>query len=202
MFAGGQVSLYPMTDGFVDVILSSLSALDPYRDRLRIETDDISTLIVGSPEVLFPALRDLYVATAATRHHAVLRATLSRGCPGEPDDPICQTNALANPSEPLASRQQAALAALAATSLTGETARAQFSLYVMGAGDHMAEIMGCIDFLKSSGTFDRSKNFCTRLIGDSGPVFATLQEAFCRFGPPQGHVTIDLTVSANSPSIA
>jgi hypothetical protein len=33
-------------------------------------------------------------------------------------------------------------------------------------------------------------------------VFATLQEAFCRFGPPQGHVTIDLTVSANSPSIA
>ena len=56
MFAGAQVSLYPMTDGFVDVILSSLSALDPYRERLRIETDDISTLIVGPPEVLFPAL--------------------------------------------------------------------------------------------------------------------------------------------------
>lgn len=202
MFAGAQVSLYPMTDGFVDVIMSSLSALDPYRERLRIETDDISTLIVGPPEVLFPALRDLYVAAAASRQHVVLRATLSRGCPGEPDDPICQTNALANPSEPLDSRQAAALAALAETPQTGETARAQFSLYVMGAGDHMAEIMGCIDFLKRSGTFDRSKNFCTRLIGDSGPVFATLQEAFCRFGPPQGHVTIDLTVSANSPSIA
>ncbi|WP_394691501.1 YkoF family thiamine/hydroxymethylpyrimidine-binding protein [Hoeflea sp.] len=202
MFAGAQVSLYPMTDRFVDVILSSLSALDPYRDRLRIETDDISTLIVGPPEVLFPALRDLYVAAAASRQHVVLRATLSRGCPGEPDDPICQTNALANPSEPLKSRQAAALAALAETPQTGETARAQLSLYVMGAGDHMAEIMGCIDFLKQSGTFDRSKNFCTRLIGDSGPVFATLQEAFCRFGPPQGHVTIDLTVSANSPSIA
>ncbi|EDQ35129.1 YKOF-related Family [Hoeflea phototrophica DFL-43] len=202
MFAGAQVSLYPMTDGFVDVIMSSLSALDPYRERLRIETDDISTLIVGPPEVLFPALRDLYVAAAASRQHVVLRATLSRGCPGEPDDPICQTNALANPSEPLDSRQAGALAALAETPQTGETARAQFSLYVMGAGDHMAEIMGCIDFLKRSGTFDRSKNFCTRLIGDSGPVFATLQEAFCRFGPPQGHVTIDLTVSANSPSIA
>ena len=202
MFAGAQVSLYPMTDGFVDVILSSLSALDPYRDRLRIETDDISTLIVGPPEVLFPALRDLYVAAAASRQHVVLRATLSRGCPGEPDDPICQTGALANPSEPLESRQAGALAALTEAPMTGETARAQFSLYVMGAGDHMAEIMGCIDFLKSSGCFDRSKNFCTRLIGDSGPVFATLQEAFCRFGPPAGHVTIDLTVSANSPSIS
>ncbi len=199
MFAGAQVSLYPMTDGFVDVILSSLDALDPWRDRLRIETDDISTLIVGPPEVLFPALRDLYAAAAQTGHHVVLRATLSRGCPGEPDDPICQTAALANPSQPLAERQAFARTALAEAPETGQTAAAQFSLYVMGAGDHMAEIMGCIDFLKESGTFERSKNFCTRLKGDAGPVFATLQQAFCRFGPPEGHVTIDLTVSANSP---
>lgn len=200
MFAGAQLSLYPMTDTFVDVILSSLDALDPWRDRLRIETDDISTLIVGPPEVLFPALRDLYTSAASKGHHLVLRATLSRGCPGEPDDPICQTSALANPAEPLAARQDAALEALKSAPTMGRLADAQFSLYVMGAGDHMAEIMGCIDFLKRSGTFDRSKNFCTRLTGDAGPVFATLQEAFCRFGPPNGHVTIDLTVSANSPS--
>lgn len=200
MFAGAQVSLYPMTDGFVDVILSSLSALDPWRDRLRIETDDISTLIVGPPEVLFPALRDLYAQAAMTGAHIVLRATLSRGCPGEPDDPICQTAALANPEEPLASRQDKALAAIAAIPDKGQHADAQFSLYVMGAGDHMVEIMGCIEFLKQSGTFDRSKNFCTRLKGDAGRVFATLQQASCQFGPPNGHVTIDLTVSANSPS--
>ena len=200
MFAGAQISLYPMTDRFVDVILTSLGALDPWRDRLRIETDDISTLIVGPPEVLFPALRDLYVAAAKSGQHVVLRATLSRGCPGEPDDPICLTNALANPFEPLASRQEASLAALAETHELGQAADAQLSLYVMGAGDHMAEIMGCIDFLKQSGTFDRSKNFCTRLTGDAGPVFETLQQAFCQFGPPNGHVTIDLTVSANSPS--
>lgn len=200
MFAGAQVSLYPMADGFVDVILGSLGALDPWRDRLRVETDDISTLIVGPPEVLFPALRDLYAAASASGVHVVLRATLSRGCPGEPDDPICQTSALANPSEPLSQRQAAALAALNDAPGTGQAADAQFSLYVMGAGDHMAEIMGCIDFLKQSGTFDRSKNFCTRLSGDAGPVFATLQQAFCQFGPPNGHVTVDLTVSANSPS--
>jgi hypothetical protein len=189
-----------MTDGFVDVIMGSLRALDPWRDRLRIETDDISTLIVGPPEVLFPALRDLYVQAASTGVHVVLRCTLSRGCPGEPDDPICQTAALANPAEPLAARQVRALSAIAAAAHLGQTADAQFSLYVMGAGDHMAEIMGCIAFLKDSGTFDRSKNFCTRLTGDAGPVFATLQQAFCQFGPPNGHVTIDLTVSANSPS--
>jgi hypothetical protein len=65
----------------------------------------------------------------------------------------------------------------------------------------MDEIYGCIDFLKSSGVFDRPKNFCTRLAGDAGPVFATLEQAFLRFGgPPEGHVTLDVTVSANSPS--
>ena len=186
MFAGAQISLYPMTDDFVGVITSSLAALDPWRDRLRIETDDISTLVVGPPEILFPALRDLYVAAASTRHHVVLRCTLSRGCPGEPDDAICSTNALANPEEPLKDRQNAAIAQVAAASETGETARAQFSLYVMGGGDHMAEIYGCIEFLKNSGCFDRAKNFCTRVIGDAGPVFTTLEQAFCRFGPPEG----------------
>ena len=64
MFSGAQISLYPMADDFVGVILGALGALDPYRDRLRIETDDISTLLVGPPEVLFPALRDLFVAAA------------------------------------------------------------------------------------------------------------------------------------------
>ena len=102
MFSGAQVSLYPMTGDFVAVILDALRALDPYRDRLRVETDDISTLLVGPPEVLFPAMRDLFAAAAATRVHAVLHATISRGCPGEPDDEICRTGALDAGSEPLA----------------------------------------------------------------------------------------------------
>jgi hypothetical protein len=79
-------------------------------------------------------------------------------------------------------------------------ATAQFSLYVMGTDNHMDEIYGCIDFLKQSGVFGRAKNFCTRLDGDAGALFAAIEAALCRFGPPEGHVTIDLTVSANSPS--
>ena len=202
MFTGAQISLYPMTDRFIDVITDALAALGPYRDRLRIETDDISTLLVGPPEVLFPAIRDLFVAAAATRTHVVLHATLSRGCPGEPDDPMCRSDAMDTSREPLTLRQAAAQEALRDAPETGETAAAQLSLYVMGGGDHMAEIYGCIEFLRDSGVFDRAKNFCTRLRGDAAPVFAALAQAFCRFGPPEGHVTIDLTVSANSPSAA
>ena len=64
MFSGAQISLYPMSDDFVAVILEAIGALDPYRPRFRIETDDLSTLIVGPPEELFPAMRDLFVSAA------------------------------------------------------------------------------------------------------------------------------------------
>ncbi|MFN4273297.1 MAG: YkoF family thiamine/hydroxymethylpyrimidine-binding protein [Aliihoeflea sp.] len=200
MFSGAQISLYPMSDGFVDVILGSLSALDPYRDEFRIETDDISTLIVGPPEKLFPAMRDLFVAAAGSGVHCVLSATVSRGCPGEPDDPICTPIHGSVHAGSLEDRITAAGKAVADAPATGQEVAAQFSLYPLGADHHMDEIYGCIDFLKSSGVFEKSKNFCTKLRGDAGAVFATLSEAYLRFGSPQGHVALDLTVSANSPS--
>jgi hypothetical protein len=200
MFSGAQISLYPMADNFVGIIIDALVALDPYRERLRIETDDLSTLLVGPPEVLFPAMRDLFVAASSGGEHCVLHATLSRGCPGEPDDAICRTVKYGGPREPLEQRKAAALTSVGTAPVTAMPCAAQFSLYVMGTGDHMDEIYGCIDVLKQSGVFGRAKNFCTRLDGDAGAVFATIEAAFCRFGPPQGHVTIDLTVSANSPT--
>jgi hypothetical protein len=200
MFSGAQISLYPMTGDFVGFIMGALGALDPYRNQLRIETDDISTLLVGPPDTLFPAMRDLFVAAARGGTHCVLSATISRGCPGEPDDAICASVSFEGPRKALEQRKAAALAAVAASPDTGTPIVAQFSLYVMGTDDHMDEIYGCIDFLKQSGVFERAKNFCTRLAGDAAPVFAALEAAFCQFGPPDGHITIDLTVSANSPT--
>jgi energy-coupling factor transport system substrate-specific component len=202
MFSGAQISLYPMTDDFVGVILGAIGALDPYRPSFRIETDDISTLIVGPPEQLFPAMRDLFLSAAGGGIHCVLAATVSRGCPGEPDDPICTPIGGAQHDKSLDERIEAAIAQVADAPRTGQIVAAQFSLYPLGSGHHMDEIYGCIDFLKKSGVFDRSKNFCTKLRGDAGAVFATLSEAFLRFGALNGHVAIDLKVSANSPSAA
>jgi energy-coupling factor transport system substrate-specific component len=200
MFSGAQISLYPMCDDFVGVILKAISAMDPYRPNFRIETDDISTLIVGPTDQLFPAMRDLFASAAASGVHCVLSATVSRGCPGEPDDPICTPISGSSHDLSLAERIGAARAHVDGAKKLGQEVAAQFSLYPLGEGHHMNEIYGCIDFLKTSGVFDSSKNFCTKLRGDAGPVFATLSEAFLRFGAPQGHVALDLTVSANSPS--
>ncbi|WP_210497291.1 YkoF family thiamine/hydroxymethylpyrimidine-binding protein [Microvirga antarctica] len=202
MFSGAQISLYPMTNDFVGVILGAIDALEPYRPTFRIETDDVSTLIVGPPEQLFPAMRDLLVRASTGGVHCVLAATVSRGCPGEPDDPICTPTGPTRHDKSLTERIAAARLHVADAPRTGLSVAAQFSLYPLGDGHHMDEIYGCIDFLKQSGVFDRSKNFCTKLRGDAGPVFATLSEAFLRFGAPEGHVALDLKVSANSPSAA
>jgi hypothetical protein len=200
MFSGAQVSLYPMADDFVGIILGALHALDPYRDRLRIESDELSTLIVGPPEELFPAMRDLFVAAAATETHCALSACVSRGCPGEPDDPACTPSTHLGPQGQLRERIEDACKIVAAAPVTGRNVVAQFSYYPLGSAHHMDEIYGCIDFLKASGAFDRAKNFCTKLAGDAGVVFATLEQAFLRFGAPDGHVALDLTISANSPT--
>ena len=46
MFSGAQISLYPMTDDFVGVILKAIAALEPYRSGFRIETDDSAAILL------------------------------------------------------------------------------------------------------------------------------------------------------------
>ena len=45
MYLGCQFSLYPMTDRFIEVILDGLTGIRAEGDRLRVETDDLSTLL-------------------------------------------------------------------------------------------------------------------------------------------------------------
>ena len=202
MFIGAQISLYPLCDRFAEVILDAVAVLDPYRDRLRIETDDISTLLVGPPESLFPAMQDLFVAPAKTGVHTILQATVSRGCPGEPDDPVCRSPVLDHQAIPDA--EQAIAEAMQrlpeAPVEAGVRAVAQVALYPLGTPDHMADIAACIGFLRRSGAYDRPKNFCTKLCADAGQLFPVMAQAFLGFGAGTGHAVLTATVSANSPS--
>src|SRR5689334_16078895 len=128
MYSGAQVSLYPMAGDFVGIILDAIKGLDPYRDALRIETDDISTLLIGPPEVLFTAMRDLFVLAAKSGEHCALSATVSRGCPGGPEsDAICGVNSRLGTSTPLAGRVEEAIAAVGAAAKTDQPVAAQFA---------------------------------------------------------------------------
>ena len=147
------------------------------------------------------------VAEAYARTHArfaqigTTEQAVSTGTDGYRADLIRLENTVGLPIELLDSMRLLARARYEYLNAIIDYNAAQFSLYPLGQS-HMDEIYGCIDFLKRSGVFDRSKHFCTKLGGDAGAVFATLGEAFLRFGAPEGHVTLDLKVSANSPTLA
>ncbi len=203
MFLGCQFSLYPMTDAFVPVILSAIDAMKPFRDRLRVETDDLSTTVIGPPEALFPALEASFVAAARAGHHVVMNLHLSRGCPGEPDDPSCASPRLRNEAgAPRAVRDAAAIESLNARAPTGVIATAQIALHPLGTATYMDDIVACIGFAKAAGVFQRSKHFCTKLSGDAARVVPAIEYAFLGFGGPTDHVVLTAVISANSPSKA
>jgi energy-coupling factor transport system substrate-specific component len=203
MFLGCQFSLYPMTDGFVGVILDAIKPLNDYRSKLRVETDDISTTLIGPPEALFPALKACFLAAAHTSSHLVMNVSLSRGCPGEPDDPLCHSPALTEASaRSNGNPVDAALERRRSLPPTGVRTAAQIALYPLGQAGYMDEIAGCIAFAKEAGVFDRGKHFCSRLQGDAADVFEAIEQSFLGFAGPDSHVVLTAILSKGSPTEA
>lgn len=206
MFCGCQFSLYPMSDNFVEVILPAVEAMRSFAEsyageedtadpkRLRIETDDISTLVVGPPSAVFSAVGHAYEAACRAGGHVVLSALFSRGCPGEPDDPIC------TPEGPATGATREGAAQQKANATAGVEIDAQFSLYPLGVPHYMESIAGAVETAKQAGVFDRSKHFCTRLSGDLADIFAAVERCFAVATRDTGHVVIHLTASKGSPS--
>ncbi len=194
MLIGRQFSFYPMTDQFIEVILAAVKELHE-RNDLRVETDDLSTLLIGVPEPLFEALETCFVKAATTSSHLVLSATFSRGCPGEPDDPICHP---APPDETAAGQE----IVFTAREPVGIEVSAQFALYPLGISSYMEVIYREIQRTKATGVFGRSKHFCTRLEGDVHHVFAALRTAFEQAANDAGHVVVTATISKGSPTQA
>ncbi|MEX2356461.1 MAG: YkoF family thiamine/hydroxymethylpyrimidine-binding protein [Thermaerobacterales bacterium] len=76
-FFGCRFSLYPMTDGFVPVILNAVKTLD--EPGIEVQTDDVSTCLVGDEGRIFAALQRCLARAAASGDHVVMNATFSKG---------------------------------------------------------------------------------------------------------------------------
>ncbi|MCX7787531.1 MAG: Ykof family thiamine-binding protein [Spirochaetes bacterium] len=194
MFCGAQLSLYPMSDRFVEIILKAIEVFK-HMEGLRLETDDLSTCVIGPPRRVFEVAEGLFRIAAETGVHVVLNSLFSRGCPGEPDDPICTPCKPEGVSSGLVNTVD-----LNSLSLTGIRVAAQYSLYPLGIPHYMDVIYRQIGLAKEEGTYSRGKHFVTRLEDDLSRVFATLYNTFERSSKETGHVVIHATVSANSPT--
>jgi uncharacterized protein YqgV (UPF0045/DUF77 family) len=186
---GARVSLFAMTDGFVEVILGALQAVDA--GPLEVTTDDVSTLVMGPEDEVLRYLRDLIAAADAVQPgaHLGVQVLLSRGCPG----------AVAEPLEPGARLPRVERIELIPTGLR---AAAHWALYPLGVAGHMPAIEGVIADAQASGLAVELERFVTRLDGDVAEILSTVAAAWTTVGSEVPHVTTHVTFSINSPSAA
>lgn len=124
---GARFSLYPMTDRYVPHILGALEALEDV--ALERETDDVSTFLSGEENLLFTTLATMFGAFVRGGEHVAVSLLLSRGCPGEPGEDVC---------DPVETANQVALP-LEIQAGDPEIA-CQFSLYPLGVSGYMDAI--------------------------------------------------------------
>lgn len=188
---GVRFSLYPLRDDFVPLILAAVDGLD--RFGVAVETDDVSTCLLGEEPHLFEALRVAFGRAARGGAHVALVATFSAGCPGEPEGDVCVPRAYDGPVggeegwSPEAYRLP-------------ERLSAQFALYPLGAADYMDTIYAQIAQAKGAGVRVVGRHFCTHLYGRGEDVFATLRDAFAAARERTPHTVMTVTLSAHSPS--
>ncbi|HWO75774.1 MAG TPA: Ykof family thiamine-binding protein [Bacillus sp. (in: firmicutes)] len=184
--AGCRFSLYPMTDDFVEVILSALKEVDT--SKVWKQTDDVSTCIRGRISHIFDVTKAIFLHAAKTGKHVVMSGTFSIGCPGdsEGDVYLVENDIRLNTEKSAVITQPAAC---------------QFALYPMGDGSYMDVIYREVQKIKDQGVDVTSIHYATRLDGDTHAIFTGLENCFTNVEKSGvSHVVMTFTISANSPS--
>lgn len=184
---GARVSLFAMSDAFVEVILGALRSVDA--GPLEVTTDDVSTLVMGPEDEVLRYLRDLIAAADAIQPgtHLGVQVLLSRGCPGAVAEPL-------EPGAPLPRVERIELIP------TGLRAAAHWALYPLGVAGHMPAIEAVIADAQASGLAVDLERFVTRLEGDVAEILSTVAAAWTTVGAEVPHVTTHVTFSLSSPS--
>lgn len=182
-FFGARISLYPMTDRYVPVILTAVDGLRG--SGLEIETDDVSTFLGGDRNSIWSALERVFAQAAWTGEHVVMTALISHGCPGET---YCEPDTLSGTARALTRHAP------------GVRTSAQWSLYPLGVPTYMDVVYGEIDRTKDQGVFRSGAHFVSRLEGDSCQILDAIRAAFDDACAHASHVVAHVTLSANSPT--
>ncbi|HEY3062047.1 MAG TPA: YkoF family thiamine/hydroxymethylpyrimidine-binding protein [Chloroflexota bacterium] len=191
---GVRFSLYPMREDFVPLILNAVKDLEQL--GVQVETDDVSTCLLGEEPNLFEALRVAFGRAACTGAHVVLSATFSAGCPGEPEGDVCVPRAYEGPSGGEENWSDEAY-------ILPDAVAAQFALYPLGERGYMDTIYGEIERARQAGVVKVvGRHFCTHLYGPGGEVFDVLRRSFAETRTQATHSVMTVTLSANSPSLA
>lgn len=191
---GANFSLVPASDRFVPIILEAVAGLGEI-EGLTVSSDSISSHLTGAPEIVFGALTTTFVRAAASGAHIVQTVLASRGCPGW-EGRFVPISSVGESADPVS----AAVARFGKPAASGVQVAAQFAFLPLAASDYIETIAQTLVFLKAVGLRITSKDFGTRVDGDAAHVLAAFSTILTHFGSPTGHVVLQATLVANSPS--
>jgi len=186
--AGCSISIYPMCNRFVSIILTAIDETDSSKVWMR--TDEVSTIVRGRTIHVFDVVRSLFLHAAKSGEHVVCSGMFSIGCPGDSEGHsyIAEDEI----------RMNAQIA-----ELYNPEVSAKFALYPMGGGDYMDVIYRRIEAMKSFGVDVELTHYETKLKGPAVNIFEGLEKVFEETDKAGSeHTVMTLTVSANSPSEA
>lgn len=182
---GCRFSLSPMSDQFIDIILSSIARV--HTDKVWSATDKLSTIYRGKQNHVVDAAKACFVQSYRENVHMTMEATFSKGCPGDTDAEsyLAEDDILLN--EP-------------------EIADVHFpvcckiSLYPMGVPDYMKYIADVVNMAVDCDVYAGSGHYVTLLEGDVQDLFAYFNKAldYCRAN--LSHYILEVTLSVNSPT--
>ena len=183
---GCRFSLYPMTDNFVDIILSSLEKTDI--SNIWTETDALSTVYRGKSEYVVDAVEALFINAYKEDVHMTIEGLLSKGCPGDSKGDVKMGIEGKSPNQELIKDIHF-------------PALCKFSLYPMGNDNYMDEIYDIVDMAKDKGLNPKSIHYATRLEGDVQDIFNYFGEITKYLEDRISHYIIHFTISVNSPTM-
>lgn len=181
---GIQFNLSPMSDNFVDIILSSLDKVDT--SHVWSNTDKVSTLYRGTRKAVWDAVRAVYVQSYKEGVHTSIHMTFSKGCPGDG----CDNYKLDVEKEDVNNEESRKID----FDLAGK-----FSLYPMGSGDYMDLIYDVIEEGKKRDVTREGGDYATKLKGNVHDVFDYLEYVAERSNEDVDHYIMEITLAHNFP---
>lgn len=172
-----RFTLSVMSDQYKEHILASLEKVKQNPASVTLETDDVSTLMIGEVNDVFVAIETMIAHLAVTNLHFSIQGMFNMNCPitdvAESDEP-----ALTLPH-------------------SSQYVSSQFYLFPMGVTDYIPSIREEIEHAKSAGVFNNEMTNASGIHGDLSDVLLFYKQAVQR---NEGHAFLHFTMSVNSPS--
>lgn len=178
-----QFSLVPAADAFVPIILDAVEGVAAI-EGLKVETDAVSSTLVGAREPVLAALSRTFARASASGAHIVQPLLASHGPAGDDAAGVAFLD----------------LSGFVAPPPSNVKAAAQFLLLPERADLRPAIDARARDFLGGLGLATRAKQLATRVDGDASLVLAALLWLLERTGRVAGETVLQATLVSNSPA--